>query len=124
MRIDALQRFGHHKITTPRALQFAAVSSPACLGVLTLLLAAAAPGGAEDWNRFRGPNGSGIVEDGAYPARLTSANLVWRSPVRPGKSSPVLTASRIFVTAFEDETLYTQCFDRASGVSGDVHQPS
>lgn len=41
--------------------------------------------------------------------------MLWRSAVRKGKSSPVLTETRIFVTAFEDEKLYTQCFDRSTG---------
>jgi outer membrane protein assembly factor BamB len=69
---------------------------------------------AEDWNRFRGPNGSGIVTgNAAYPAAFEKP--VWRSPVRPGKSSPVLTAKHVFVTAFEDDKLFTQCFERSSG---------
>ena len=41
--------------------------------------------------------------------------MVWRSAVRPGKSSPVLTARHVFLTGFEDNKLYTQCFDRKSG---------
>jgi outer membrane protein assembly factor BamB len=71
---------------------------------------------AEDWTRFRGPNGSGIAAGGGYPAAFSSEkNLAWRTPVRPGKSSPVLTERHIFLTGFQDERLYTQCFDRASG---------
>ena len=37
------------------------------------------------------------------------------APTRAGKSSPVLTSQHVFLTGFEDQTLYTQCFDRASG---------
>ena len=86
------------------------------LAVPALLIAATAGAGrAEDWNRFRGPNGSGIAADGVYPERLTASNLVWKSPARPGKSSPVLTAGRVFLTAFEDDKLFTQCFDRLTG---------
>jgi outer membrane protein assembly factor BamB len=71
---------------------------------------------AEDWSRFRGPNGSGVVEDGAYPAEFgRDRNLVWRGAARPGKSSPVLTARHVFLTGFEDGKLFTQCFDRATG---------
>jgi hypothetical protein len=36
-------------------------------------------------------------------------------PLRPGKSSPVLTSEHVFVTAFENQALYTQCFDRSTG---------
>jgi len=42
-------------------------------------------------------------------------NLIWRTPVKPGKSSPVLAESQIFLTGFENEKLVTQCFDRKTG---------
>jgi outer membrane protein assembly factor BamB len=72
--------------------------------------------GAEDWSRFRGPNGSGVVEDGSYPVAFgADKNLIWKAAARVGKSSPVLTERHIFLTAFEDGKLFTQCFDRATG---------
>ncbi|MBS1827978.1 MAG: PQQ-binding-like beta-propeller repeat protein [Acidobacteria bacterium] len=71
---------------------------------------------AEDWSRFRGPNGSGIAPGKGYPIEFgPTKNLVWRTPVRPGKSSPVLTKKHIFLTSYEDGKLYTECFDRATG---------
>lgn len=82
--------------------------------LLLLLLPALSP--AEDWTRFRGPNGSGIAADEGYPAHPGApGTLAWKSPVRPGKSSPILTARHVFLTAFDDGKLFTQCFDRASG---------
>lgn len=83
--------------------------------LLALTLASAMP--AEEWSRFRGPNGSGIAAGAEhYPTEFSpSQNLAWRTPVRPGKSSAVLTETRIFLTGFQDEKLYTQCFDRATG---------
>ena len=42
-------------------------------------------------------------------------NVIWRTPVRPGKSSPILTPRLVFLTAFEDGKLFTQCFDRKTG---------
>lgn len=70
----------------------------------------------EDWTRFRGPNGSGVSKDTGFPAAFgKDKNAVWRTPVRPGKSSPVLTRRHIFLTAFEDGKLFTQCFDRKTG---------
>ena len=72
--------------------------------------------GAEEWARFRGPNGSGVSSDTGFPTEFgREKNLVWRTPVRPGKSSPVLTQHRIFLTAFEKGKLFTQCFDRETG---------
>ncbi len=71
---------------------------------------------AEEWTRFRGPNGSGISADTGFPIEFNKRkNLVWRTPVRPGKSSPVLTRRHVFLTALENGKLYTQCFDRETG---------
>ncbi|MSV30983.1 MAG: hypothetical protein EXQ57_00520 [Bryobacterales bacterium] len=70
----------------------------------------------EDWTRFRGPNGSGVAVGAGYPAAFKKdANVVWRTPVRSGKSSPILTAKHVFLTGFADGKLYTQCFDRQTG---------
>lgn len=81
--------------------------------LLTLLCAAAT---ADDWSRFRGPDGSGLAPDSAYPTEFgPQKNLVWRTPTRAGKSSPVFTARHIFLTAYESGKLYTLCFDRATG---------
>jgi outer membrane protein assembly factor BamB len=74
------------------------------------------PASAEDWTRFRGPNGSGVSNDTGFPTEFDKTrNIIWRTPVRPGKSSPVLTSNCVFLTGFEKEKLFTQCFDRASG---------
>jgi len=72
--------------------------------------------GAEEWTRFRGPNGSGVSNDTGFPSEFgKEKNLLWRTPVRSGKSSPVLTRLHIFLTAFENGKLFTQCFDRETG---------
>jgi len=82
------------------------------LAFLTLSLSLS----AEDWNRFRGPNGAGVSTHTGFPVEFGPGNnVVWRTPVRPGKSSPVLTERYIFLTSYEDEKLYTECFDRATG---------
>src|SRR5713101_4950204 len=80
----------------------------------SILLTSAAS--AQEWTRFRGPNGSGVSTDTGFPTEFNkNKNLVWRTPVRPGKSSPVLTRRHIFLTAFEKGKLFTQCFDRQTG---------
>jgi outer membrane protein assembly factor BamB len=83
--------------------------------LLALTFATTMP--AEEWTRFRGPNGSGIaVGEDRYPTEFSpSKNLAWRTAVRPGKSSPVLSNTSIFLTGFQDEKIYTQCFDRVTG---------
>ncbi|HUQ91308.1 MAG TPA: PQQ-binding-like beta-propeller repeat protein [Bryobacteraceae bacterium] len=84
------------------------------ISIVTILMLPAAA--AEDWTRFRGANGSGVSASKGFPAELgKNKNVLWRSPVRPGKSSPVLTSRHVFLTGFEDGKLYTQCFDRKTG---------
>jgi outer membrane protein assembly factor BamB len=79
-----------------------------------LLLAVALQ--AADWTQFRGPNGSGISASKNLPERFDSQrNLLWKTPLPAGHSSPVFTDDRIFITAFEGKTLLTICLDRATG---------
>jgi len=52
------------------------------------ILPSPAPG--EEWTRFRGPNGSGVSKDTAFPVEFAkNKNAIWRVPARRGKSSPV-----------------------------------
>ncbi|HKY27301.1 MAG TPA: PQQ-binding-like beta-propeller repeat protein [Pyrinomonadaceae bacterium] len=56
----------------------------------------------EEWSQFRGPNGSGVSASTGLPAEFgPEKNVVWKTPLPPGHSSPVLTRDRIFVTAYE-----------------------
>lgn len=85
------------------------------MGRLGLFLFAVALAAA-DWTQFRGPNGAGISPSKDLPERFDSRNnLVWRTPLPPGHSSPVFTGDHIFVTAFEGKALLTICLDRSSG---------
>jgi outer membrane protein assembly factor BamB len=88
------------------------------LGILLLALAlpalAAEP---EPWSRFRGPNGSGAVESTGLPLRLEAASRLWRAPIPPGFSSPVLDQERAYLTGLEDETLVTLALDRETGAT-------
>src|SRR3954468_2577161 len=79
-------------------------------------LAALTPAAAEDWSRFRGPNGSGIAESGALPSTFgPDDHVVWKTPLPFGHSSPVLTDTRVYLTAVRDERLVTIALDRATG---------
>jgi len=58
--------------------------------------------GAEDWPQFRGLNGSGVSTTTGLPEEFgPEKNVIWKTPLPPGHSSPVLTKNRIFVTAYE-----------------------
>ncbi len=70
--------------------------------LLAMLAMFAATGAlAEDWPQFRGPNGSGVsVSTGLPEVFGPEKNVVWKTPLPPGHSSPVLTRDRVFVTAY------------------------
>ncbi|MEX2262785.1 MAG: PQQ-binding-like beta-propeller repeat protein [Bryobacteraceae bacterium] len=71
---------------------------------------------AGDWPRFRGPNGSGVAETRNLPARFgPGQNVIWKTALPPGHSSPVVTGERVFLTAFEGDKLLTYCLSRANG---------
>ncbi|MCL4819124.1 MAG: PQQ-binding-like beta-propeller repeat protein [Vicinamibacteria bacterium] len=72
--------------------------------------------GAQDWPRFRGPQGTGVAEGAALPAVFGPAkNLVWRVEVPRGRSSPIVVRDRVFLTALDGDRLATLAFDLATG---------
>ncbi len=71
---------------------------------------------AAEWRQFRGPNASGVSEETNLPVEFgPKQNVIWKTPLPPGHSSPVLTEDRIFLTAVDDKKLFTFCLDRSSG---------
>ena len=70
----------------------------------------------EGWSRFRGPNGSGVSTSRRLPAELgPSTNVIWKTELPFGHSSPALTHDRILVTAARGGRLVTICLDRRTG---------
>ncbi len=69
-----------------------------------------------EWLQFRGPNGTGVAEGFALPAEFSATkNLAWKTSVPFARSSPVITADRIFLTATEGDKLITLALDRKTG---------
>ncbi len=58
--------------------------------------------GAENWARYRGPNGSGIAPNSSAPLTWSeSENLKWSLDLPgPGSSSPIVWGDRVFVTCY------------------------
>jgi outer membrane protein assembly factor BamB len=84
---------------------------------LTSLVVRLSFAGAADWPQFRGPNSSGIG-DGKPPIEFgPSQNVLWKTALGSGLSSPVITEGRVFVTEFDRPTkqLATLCIDRHTG---------
>jgi len=74
------------------------------------------PALAQDWSRFRGPNGSGVSDSIDVPVDFgPERNLEWVTDIPFARSSPVLTSDRIFLTAIDAETFTTLALDRVSG---------
>ncbi len=72
--------------------------------VAMLAMTASTGAAAEDWPQFRGPNGSGVSASTGLPEVFgPEKNVVWKTPLPPGHSSPVLTRDRVFVTAYAEE---------------------
>ncbi|MEN8773977.1 MAG: PQQ-binding-like beta-propeller repeat protein, partial [Akkermansiaceae bacterium] len=84
------------------------------LGLLACVSSGMAEQGGE-WNRFRGPNGSGVATGCQPPVRIGKDHQAWRVSAPLGLSSPVLSKSRIFLTAVEDGALLTLAIDKKTG---------
>lgn len=84
---------------------------------ILLFLASVSLAQTADWDRFRGPNGTGLApDDAAYPVEIgPGQSEVWSVDFPAGMSSPVLSATHLFLTGVEDEKLYTYAVERASG---------
>jgi outer membrane protein assembly factor BamB len=69
-----------------------------------------------EWTQFRGPNGAGVAEGFALPTEFgAKKNLAWKTTVPFARSSPVVTADRVFLTASEGDKLITLALDRKTG---------
>src|SRR5436309_10821579 len=57
---------------------------------------------AADWLQFRGPNGSGVGDSTRLPIQFgPQKNVLWKTPVPFGFSSPVIAGDLIFITGAE-----------------------
>jgi outer membrane protein assembly factor BamB len=86
------------------------------VAVCAVVLLGVSPLFSEDWLQFRGPNSAGVSDNRNLPVEFgPSKNLVWKTAMPPGFSSPVLVGDHIYLTAVDNEKLFTLCLDRATG---------
>jgi outer membrane protein assembly factor BamB len=84
--------------------------------LVALLLSPLTTIASDEWSQFRGPNGTGVSETKGLPTEFgPTKNVVWKTELPSGHSSPVLTRDRIFVTAHDKEKLYVIALDRQTG---------
>jgi outer membrane protein assembly factor BamB len=71
------------------------------------------------WPQFRGPNCSGHAAEGQDPPVKfgPEQNVLWKTPVPTGHSSPCIWGDHIFLTGFDKDKkeLRVFCIDRSSG---------
>lgn len=82
------------------------------------LLSLSTSSSAQEWTRFRGPNGTGESEAKTIPASWSDRDYNWKIEVPGiGHSSPVLWGDRLFVLSADPETAtrYTLCYDAQTG---------
>eukprot|EP00904_Undaria_pinnatifida_P001926 jgi/Undpi1/11734/HiC_scaffold_37.g14029.m1 len=89
----------------------------AALRDLAVLAIFVLPASAQEWARFRGPDGQGRNDAVVLPAPLTKDHVLWRVPAGgTGHSSPVLWEDRLFLTRVLDRrTRELVCFDAENG---------
>jgi outer membrane protein assembly factor BamB len=83
--------------------------------VVTAALATLPLAAAEPLAFFRA--GYGVADAaGKLPESVDSAaDLVWKTPLPFGHSSPCVAGDSVYVTTFDDEKLFTVCLDRETG---------
>jgi outer membrane protein assembly factor BamB len=68
------------------------------------------------WPQFRGRNCAGVADKDKAPVEFgPTTNLLWKTELPPGASSPCVWGERIFLTAFENGKLVTLGIDRRNG---------
>jgi outer membrane protein assembly factor BamB len=85
--------------------------------IVSSLVGATQKSGQKWWPQFRGPNSSGLGE-GKPPVHFgPDQNILWKTAVGAGLSSPIIWEGRIFLTEFDQASkqLATVCIDRNTG---------
>ena len=73
--------------------------------LVVLAVLSASVSQAQEWTRFRGPNGQGISPAQTIPVKWTEGDYNWKVKLPGGgHSSPVIWKDRIFVTSGDEET--------------------
>ena len=69
-----------------------------------------------NWPQFRGPGGLAVAPTANPPIHFgPQSNVVWKTALPSGHSSPCIAGDRIFLTGFDAGKLETLCLDRRNG---------
>jgi outer membrane protein assembly factor BamB len=71
---------------------------------LLVLSLAASTASAQDWTRFRGPNGTGVSEAKGLPTAWSESDILWKLDLPGvGHSQPVVWDDKLFITVAKEE---------------------
>jgi outer membrane protein assembly factor BamB len=96
-------------------------SGQSTLWILSALcgLLACAAANADNWPRFRGPNGTGVSADKDVPVQWSATEgVLWKTPIPGhGNSSPIIWGDRVFIqsSAADGSERWLFCLNAASG---------
>ena len=85
---------------------------------IALLQIISTPATAQNWTRFRGPNGTGASEATTIPVKWSEADYNWQAKLPGlGHSSPCVWGDKVFVLSADPDTAtrYMLCYDANSG---------
>ena len=81
-----------------------------------LALLIVTPALAEDWARFRGPNGTGVSADKTIPVKWAKEDVLFRAEIPgTGHSSPIVVGKRVFLLSATADARLVLCYDALSG---------
>jgi len=84
--------------------------------VALILLCAVSRADAQEWTRFRGPNGTGLATARNLTVPQSEKDFAWRVALPgTGHSSPVLWGKRLFVTAADRKKQHLLCLNADTG---------
>lgn len=82
---------------------------------LALLASIPWPTNAQEWTRFRGPNGGGAAVSSLPETLDREQSLRWRTPLAAGHSSPVLGKDAVYLTGADERGLVVTCVAAKDG---------
>nr|ABX10634.1 secreted serine/threonine protein kinase [uncultured planctomycete 3FN] len=86
--------------------------------VTWIVLATVSPTHADEWSRFRGPNGSGVSEATSVPVEWSAKQIRWKQTLPGvGHSSPVIWKDKLFVSSADPDAgkRFLFCFQARDG---------
>ena len=74
------------------------------------------PLAAGEWPQFRGVNSSGVSDEKNLPVVFgPGQNMVWKTALPAGHSSPIFSKTQIFASAYDKDGIYLIALDRKTG---------